>query len=68
MLIFPFVPPKQLGLLVTLLAVIAEGALIVKSAVELHPFASVTITSYDPAERLVILVLPSPVGLPGPQL
>jgi len=58
----PLLPPKQLTLVVAV-AVAASadtGWVMLTLAVAVHPFASVTITVYEPAERLlnVAVVLP----------
>ena len=61
-LALPLLPPKQLTLVVAV-AVAANadaGCVIATLAVAVHPFASVMVTVYEPAERLLAdaVVLP----------
>jgi len=61
-LALPLLPPKQLTLVVAVaVAASAEaGWVMLTLAVAVHPFASVMVTVYEPAERLLAdaVVLP----------
>ena len=46
---------------VLVVAVNVVGSLIVTVALALHPLASVTVTSYEPAHKFVILFVVAPV-------
>ena len=49
-------------LFTTALAVTEAGAVIVTVAVAVHPLLSVTVTVYEPAERLLAEALVPPLG------
>jgi hypothetical protein len=58
----PVVPPLQSTGVVAVVAVTAVGCVKVTLAVVLHPFASVTVTVYDPAINPVAVAPVPPEG------
>ncbi len=69
MLAAPLLPPKQAMLVCEEgVIVIAGGCVIVNVCVAVQLLASVTLQVQVPAVKLVTLMVPSPVGLPGVQL
>ena len=57
----PSQEPAQLASFAEALAVNVAGSLMVAEAVAVHPFASVTVSVYDPAHRLLMLAVVAPL-------
>ena len=57
----PSQEPAQLASFEVALAVNVAGSLMVAEAVAVHPFASVTVSVYDPAHKLLMFAVVAPL-------